>query len=318
MEKINNIPTKAQIQNAHCAIAPFIHRTPILSSSRINEYCGAEIYFKCENFQKIGAFKMRGATYATLTLTDEEKENGIATHSSGNHAQAVALSAFNHDIPAYVVMPRTAPLIKKNATLGYGAKIIECAPTIEDRQKTLDKIVTQTNATFIHPFNDFNVITGQSTAALEIFETHKNLDVIMAPIGGGGLMSGTCLTTHYYASDTELIGVEPMEVNDAFLSIQAGKIISNKSTNSIADGLLTNLGDKTFEILRSYINDILLVEEHEILHAMKWIYESLKIVIEPSCAVPLAAVFKNKERFKSKQIGIILTGGNVDLKKLPF
>lgn len=318
MEKITNIPTFSQIQAAHEAIKPYIHKTPVISNQSINKIAGATIYFKCENFQKIGAFKMRGASYATLTLTEAEKANGIATHSSGNHAQAVALSAKNHGIKAYIVMPRTAPIIKRNATAGYGAEIITCEPHIASRKEHLDKVVERTNATFIHPFDDYNVITGQATVAKELIEEVGVLDVMMAPIGGGGLMSGTALTTRYLLPNATILGAEPEEVNDAYLSYKKGEIIANKTINSLADGLLTNLSDKTFGIIKTHLDDVLLVTEEELVAAMRLIWERMKIIVEPSSAVPLAAILKQKERFAGKKIGLILTGGNVDVNKLPF
>jgi threonine dehydratase len=318
MQKINSVPTFLQIKTAHTAIKPYIHNTPVVSNQSINEISGATIFFKCENFQKIGAFKMRGASYATLTLTEEEKSCGIATHSSGNHAQAVALSAKNHNIKAYIVMPSSAPVIKRNATKGYGAEIITCEPNIASRKTTLDKVVERTGATFIHPFDDYNVITGQATASLELIEEVGHFDIMMAPIGGGGLMSGTSLTTNYLMPDTQIIGAEPIEVNDAFKSYHKGEIVGNDTINSIADGLLTNLSDKTFGIIREHLDDILLVSEQQIVEAMRLIWERMKIIVEPSSAVPLAAILNNKERFAGKKIGLILTGGNVDVNNLPF
>ncbi len=318
MQKINSVPTLIQIKAAHEAIKPYIHQTPVISNTSINQITGADIFFKCENFQKIGAFKMRGASYATLTLTKEEKACGIATHSSGNHAQAVALSAKNHGIKAYIVMPSTAPVIKRNATAGYGAEIITCEPNIASRKTTLDKVVERTGATFIHPFDDYNVITGQATASLELIREVGPLDIMMAPIGGGGLMSGTALTTKYLLPDTQIIGAEPIEVNDAYRSYHKGEIVVNETINSIADGLLTNLSDKTFGIIKEHLDDILLVSEKQIVEAMRLIWERMKIIIEPSCAVPLAAILNNKERFEGKKIGLILTGGNVDVNNLPF
>ena len=318
MQKLTSIPTKAQIETVHRAIQRYVHRTPLMTNSAINKISGASIYFKCENFQKIGAFKMRGASYATLTLTEEEKMAGIATHSSGNHAQAVALSAQNHGIKAYVVMPSSAPVIKRNATADYGAEIITCAPNIASRKEHLDAVVAQTKATFIHPFDDYNVIAGQATVAKEMLEDEGGFDYMMAPIGGGGLMSGTALSTHYWSPNTKVIGTEPEAVNDAFLSYQAGYIVPNKTIDSIADGLLTNLSDKTFGIIQKYVEEIITVSEADIIAAMRLIWERMKILVEPSSAVPLAAILRNKERFADKKIGLIITGGNVDVNQLPF
>ncbi|MCH2021060.1 MAG: threonine/serine dehydratase [Saprospiraceae bacterium] len=318
MEKITTVPSLKQILTAHKTIKPYIHQTPVISNASINKLTGASIFFKCENFQKIGAFKMRGATCATMALTDKEKTNGIATHSSGNHAQAVALSAKNHNINAYIVMPSSAPVIKRKATEGYGANIITCNPTIAARQSTLDQVVAKTNATFIHPFDNYNVIAGQATAAIELIEEVGRMDIVMAPIGGGGLMSGTALGTHYLLPDTQIIGTEPERVDDAYLSFQKGEIVKNKSINSIADGLLTNLSPKTFNIIKEHLNEIITVSEQQIIQAMRLIWERMKIIVEPSSAVPLAAILKQKERFLGQKIGLILTGGNVDINNLPF
>lgn len=313
MEKIIAIPTINQIKAAHEAIKPYIHHTPVLTCNTIDRMTGAKIFFKCENFQKIGAFKMRGASYATLTLSEDEKKKGIATHSSGNHAQAVALSAKNHGIKAYIVMPSNAPSVKKNATLGYGAEVIDCESNIQSRQDTLDKIVAQTGASFIHPFDDYNVITGQATAAKELIEEVEALDIVMAPIGGGGLMSGTCLSTHYLLPNAQIIGAEPLMVNDAYRSWKTGTLSKNElGAKSIADGLLTNLSDKTFEIIQKYIDNIFIVNEEEIKNAMLLVWERMKIVIEPSSAVPLAAILQQTELFEGKRVGVILTGGNVN------
>jgi len=318
LPKLSQIPTLSDIQNTHQAIQAFIHRTPVLQSTSINQIAGAEIYFKCENFQRIGAFKMRGGASAALRLTDEEKSKGIATHSSGNHAQAVARSAQELGIPAYIVMPSNAPAIKQAATRGYGAEIILCEPTLQARESTLEEVVAKTGATFIHPYNDYHVITGQATAALELLEDTNDMDMIMAPVGGGGLISGTALITSYLAPNTKVIGAEPAEVDDAYRSFHSGELQHNTPTNTVADGLRTSLGPKTLEIIRNYVEEIYLVEEQEIIDAMRLIWERMKIIIEPSCAVPLAAVLKNPTVFKGKKIGIIITGGNVDINHLPF
>jgi len=318
LEKLTRIPTLADIQATHEAIQPFIHRTPILSSSSINAIAEAEIYFKCENFQRIGAFKMRGGASAALRLTDTEKKKGLATHSSGNHAQAVARSAQMLGIPAYIVMPENAPAIKRAATAGYGAEIILCEPTLAARESTLEEVVAKTGATFIHPYNNYEVIAGQATASLELLQDQPDLDIIMAPVGGGGLMSGTALTTTFLHPHIKKYGAEPKAVDDAYRSFQSGVLQHNTHTNTIADGLRTSLGEKTLEIIRNYVDEIFLVEEQEIIDAMRLIWERMKIVIEPSCAVPLAAVLKYKEQFEGQKIGIIITGGNVDLGNLPF
>lgn len=318
LPKLTAAPTIEQIRHTHQAIQPFIHRTPVLTSDSINTRTGAEIYFKCENFQRIGAFKMRGGASAALRLTEAEKARGLATHSSGNHAQAIARSAQILGIPAHIVMPSNAPAIKKAATGGYGANITLCAPTLVAREATLDQVVAQTGATFVHPYNDYNVIAGQATAALELLEDSPGLDCIMAPVGGGGLMSGTALATRALSPQTTILGAEPAAVDDAYRSFHSGQVEQNDSTHTIADGLRTSLGEKTLAIIRQYVSDILLVEESEIIDAMRLTWERMKIIIEPSCAVPLAAVLKHPEQFAGQKIGIIITGGNVDLSQLPF
>jgi len=318
LNKLHNIPTIADIQNVHEAIAPYIHRTPILTSKSINEIAGAELYFKCENFQKIGAFKMRGATSAALALSEEEIEKGLATHSSGNHAQAVALSAKNLNTKAYIVMPNNAPLIKQQATAGYGAEITFCEPTQAARESTLAEIVKEKGATFIHPYDDYNVIVGQASCAKELIEDSPILDTIIAPIGGGGLMAGTALSAKYLSPMTKVYGTEPEAVNDAYRSFQSGKMEVNTTTDTIADGLKVNVGEKNFGIIKTHLEAVLTVSEEEIADAMKLIWERMKIIIEPSCAVPLAAILKYPEPFAQRKVGLILTGGNVDVNKLPF
>ena len=261
---------------------------------------------------------MRGGASASLRLTEEEKSKGVATHSSGNHAQAVARSARELDIPAYIVMPKNAPAIKQAATRGYGAEVILCEPTLESRESTLEEVVAETGATFIHPYNDYNVIAGQATAALEIIEDQPDLDIIMAPVGGGGLISGTALTTAYMAPHIRVIGAEPAAVDDAYRSFHSGVLQQNETTNTVADGLRTSLGPKTLDIIRNYVEEIYLVEEEDIIKAMRLTLERMKLIIEPSCAVPLAAVLKYPEVFSGKKIAIIITGGNVDINQLPF
>ncbi len=316
--KLQNIPTFEDIDNRHAAIDPFINNTPVISSSSINRISGAKIYFKCENFQKVGAFKMRGAISATMALSSKERARGIATHSSGNHAQAVALSAQNYSIKAYIVMPSNAPAIKRAATEEYGAEIITCQPTLEARETTLEEVTAKTGATFLHPYNNYDVIAGQATCAKELIEEVADLEVLFAPIGGGGLMSGTALSAHYLLPNAMIIGAEPKWADDAYRSFKSGKMEHNTRTDTIADGLRTNLGIYTFEIISKYVNDIITVSEEEIIAAMRLIWERMKIIIEPSSAVPFAALLQQKERFKGKKIGMILTGGNVDVNNLPF
>ncbi len=309
---------KELLEHAHQQIKPYIHRTPILTSSLLNEISGAEIYFKCENFQKMGAFKMRGAANAILNLSEDQRAMGVVTHSSGNFAQAVSLAAQKIGIPAHIVMPENAPQVKKDAVKGYGGKITECFPSIEVRQKTADQIIKKTGAAFLHPSNNLDVILGQGTAAKELLEDHDNFDYILTPVGGGGLVAGSALAANFFSKACKVIGAEPKEVDDAYRSLLSGKIESNESTNTMADGLRTNLGDINFPIIQKYVERLICVEELDILEAMKLIYQRLKIVIEPSSAVPFAAVLRERNFFAGKKVGIILSGGNVDLGKLPF
>ncbi|NOU58393.1 pyridoxal-phosphate dependent enzyme [Marinifilum caeruleilacunae] len=312
------IITKQHLLDTHERISDYIHRTPVFTSSLINEIVGTEIYFKCENFQKMGAFKMRGATNAILQLSNTEKEFGVATHSSGNFAQALALAAKLQGIKAYVVMPSNAPEIKKAAVKGYGGEVIECEPNLQARETTLNEVVNKTGAVFLHPYNDYYVIQGQGTAAMELIEDYADLDCIFAPVGGGGLLSGTALAAKHFSPNTKVIAGEPMGADDAWQSFQKGEIVPQTNPNTIADGLLTSLGDKTFPIIRDYVEDILRVEEEEIISAMRLIYERMKLVVEPSSAVALAALIKEKEKYQNQKIGVILSGGNVQLSKLPF
>lgn len=309
-------PTFQDIQQAAQRIAPLIHRTPVLTSESINQISGAQLFFKCENFQKGGAFKMRGAANAVLSLSDEEAARGVATHSSGNHGQALAKAAQSRGIKAYIVMPETAPSVKKKAVAGYGAEIILCKPTLQAREEALAKVVQKTGAAFIHPYNDERVICGQGTAAMELIEETGELDIVMAPVGGGGLLSGTAITTHAMLPSAKVIAGEPQGADDAYRSLKEGKIIPSSSPNTIADGLLTSLGSKTFPIIQALVSEIITVSDAEIIAALRLIWERMKIIVEPSCAVPLAAVLQQKEKFEGKKVGIILTGGNVDLEAL--
>ncbi len=306
------------MQELHAKIAPFIHRTPVLTSTLINEMTGASLFFKCENFQKMGAFKMRGATNAILNLTETEKYKGVITHSSGNFAQALSLAAKSLDVPAYIVMPDSAPEVKKAAVRTYGGKITECPSTLQDRERTADEIQQRTGATFIHPSNDLDVILGQGTAAIELLNAQPDLEYIITPVGGGGLIAGTALAVKNFGQDCKCIGAEPMEADDAWRSLKSGRIEENTSANTIADGLKTQLGDKNFPIILEHVQEIVRVTEEEIRSALRLIWERMKIVVEPSSAVALAAVIKEKERFREKKIGIIISGGNVDLENLPF
>ena len=318
MNKLNTIPNLTDIIETHQAIQPYIHRTPVLTCQSLNELSGAELFFKCENFQKVGAFKMRGAISAALRLTELEKANGLATHSSGNHAQAVALSAKLLGVPAYIVMPENSPKIKVAAVRGYGARITLCAPTLEARESTLSEVVKETGATFIHPYDNYDVIAGQATAAKELIEDSESLDIVIAPIGGGGLMSGTALSTQNLLPAAKIYGAEPKAVDDAYQSFLKKELVVNTTINTIADGLRTNLCPKTFQIILTHLQEIITVDESLIIKAMRLIWERMKIIIEPSCAVPFAAILNRPSLFKDKKVGIILTGGNVDLEQLPF
>lgn len=311
-----DFPSLSDIRAAHDRIQPFIHRTPILTSTAINQISGCEIFFKCENFQKVGAFKARGAANAVMKLSLADRAKGVATHSSGNHAAALARAASVAGIPSYIVMPSNAPEIKKKAVKSYGGEIIECEPNLKARETTLESVVKKTGATFIPPYDYIDVIEGQATCALEMLEDQQDLDILMAPVGGGGLLGGTALTTHYLKPSIQVIAGEPAGADDAFRSFHAGKIIPQTGPNTIADGLLTSLGTLNFELIQRHVSDILLATDPEIIEAMRLIYERMKIIIEPSCAVPLAALLANPSRFAGKKVGIILTGGNVDLGRL--
>jgi threonine dehydratase len=312
------LPSFSDIQTAHDRIRPFIHRTPVLTSKSINQIVGAELFFKCENFQKVGAFKFRGACNSVLALSDEEAKKGVCTHSSGNHAAALALAARMRGIPAYIVMPENAPEIKKKAVAGYGAQITFCEPTLAARESTLKKVAAETGATEIHPYNYFNVICGQGTAAKELIEETGQLDILMAPVGGGGLLSGTAISAKAMLPDVRVIAAEPAGADDAFRSFQSKTLQPSVNPKTIADGLLTSLGSITFPIIQNEVDQIVTVSEESIIAAMRMIWERMKIIIEPSSAVPLAAILENKVDVKGKKVGIILSGGNVDLGRLPF
>lgn len=307
--------TKAAIEAAANRIAPYIHNTPIMTCKSINALYGLDLYFKCENFQKIGAFKIRGGMNASLQLTKAQLEKGIATHSSGNHAQALAFAAEMLGIKAYIVMPESSPQVKVNAVKGYGAEVTICGSNQAARESTLEAIVERTGATFIHPYDNDEVITGQATCVKEIIEAIPDVDIVVTPVGGGGLLSGTCLGAYYLKPGLKVYAGEPEGAADAVLSLRSGKVEKAPFVNTIADGLMTTLSERTLEIIKAHVADILLVSEDEIKAALRLVYERMKIIIEPSCAVPLAAVLKNADLFKGKKVGIILTGGNVDLSK---
>jgi threonine dehydratase len=313
--KSNMTITKESIGAAHERIKPYIHHTPVLTSASIDEIAGCSLFFKCENFQKVGAFKSRGAMNAALKLSTEQLKKGIATHSSGNHAQALARAAKILGVKSYIVMPRTAPEIKKRGVRGYGGEIFECEPTLESRETTLAEVIRKTGATEIHPFNNFDVMEGQATCAKEFFKEAPALDFLLTPVGGGGLLSGTALVAKYFSPQTIVIAGEPELADDAYRSMKSGKIENALPPNSIADGLLTSLGDKTFPVIHENVKEVITVSEEEIIAAMRLVWERMKIIVETSCAVPLAAVLKNKSKFAGKTVGIIFSGGNVDLNK---
>lgn len=312
------IPEFRDVVEAHARIAPFIHHTPLYSSESINAIVGGELFFKCENFQKVGAFKFRGACNAVFSLSEEEASRGVATHSSGNHAAALALAARMRGIPAHIVMPRTAPEIKKKAVAGYGGIITWCEPTLQAREAALAEVVSETGAVVVHPYDNFHVIAGQGTAAREMIEDAGSFDVIMAPVGGGGLLSGTALSAKALSPGCRVIAAEPAGADDAFRSFHAGKIFPSVHPDTIADGLLTSLGERNFAIIMARVDDIVTVSEEKIIEAMRMIWERMKIIIEPSSAVPLGAILEGKVDVEGLKTGIILSGGNLDLGNLPF
>jgi threonine dehydratase len=290
------------------------HRTPVLTCSALDGLAGSELYFKCENFQKVGAFKFRGAYNSVSKLADEEVKKGVVTHSSGNHAQALALAAKLKGVPAYIVMPEGAPKVKKNAVIGYGAKVIECANNLQAREDTANKVVQETGATFIHPYDYQPVIEGQGTAGLELLEEVSDLDVIVAPVGGGGLLSGICVAAKGINPNIKIIAGEPKGADDAYRSMQAGVLIPQTNPVTIADGLKTSVGNLNWAIIQQNVERIITVSEEEIKKAMKLIWERMKIVVEPSGAVPFAAILSDEFRsYGFKKVGIVLSGGNVDL-----
>lgn len=306
--------TPADILNAHTRVKPYVRRTPVLHAETIDAMVGGKIFFKCENLQEIGAFKARGAMNAVLSLSEEEKSKGVATHSSGNHAQALARAAKLCGIESFIVMPSTAPEIKKRGVKEFGGKIFECEPNLQSRETTLEKVVADTGAVVVHPFNNEKVITGQATAAKELLDEVTDLDIVVAPVGGGGLLSGTALCVKYFSPHTKVIAAEPEGADDVFRSFISRKPETSQA-NSIADGLLTSLGSITFPIVMEHVSDVVTVSDEEIIRAMYLLWDRLKIIVEPSGAVPLAAILKAKEKFKGKKAGVILSGGNVDFGK---
>lgn len=312
------VPSIDDVRAAHQRIKPYIHETPVLTSSYLNELTGAQLFFKCENFQKAGAFKVRGASNAVFSLTDEEASKGVATHSSGNHALSLSYAAGRRGIPCTVVMPRTAPQPKKDAVRGYGGVIVECEPSTSSREETFADVVSKSGAEFVHPYNDIRVITGQATCSLELAETIPDLDAVVAPIGGGGMISGTCLTLSNIAPHINIFAAEPEQADDAYRSFKAGYIIADDSPNTIADGLKVPLKENTWHFVSNHVSDIQTASEEEIIAAMKLTWQRMKIVIEASCAVPLAVILKNPDVYRNKRVGVIITGGNVDMNTLPW
>ena len=312
------IPTFDDVKAAHERIKPHIHRTPVLTSSYFNELVGAELFFKCENFQKAGAFKVRGATNAVFGLSEEDAAKGVCTHSSGNHALSLSYAAGRRGIPCNVVMPRTAPEAKKAAVRGYGGIITECEPSTTSREAVFAEVQAATGGNFVHPYNDPRVIAGQGTCSVEFMEQTGGVDMMVAPIGGGGMISGTCLTLSNIAPEVEIIASEPEQADDAYRSFKAGHIIADDAPVTIADGLKVPLKELTWHFVSNHVTKIQTASEQEIIDAMKLTWQRMKIVMEPSCAVPLATILKNKDRFAGKRVGVIVTGGNVDMDKLPW
>lgn len=315
---MKEIPTYADVLEATERIKPFANKTPVLTSNWYDRQTGAELFFKCENFQKVGAFKFRGACNAVLSISEPEGNRGIVTHSSGNHAQAVALAARTKGYKATIIMPENAPSVKVKAVKEYGAQILFCEPTIDARKKMTYRFVEDTNAHFIHPYNHPMVIAGQGTLAKEFLEEIPDLDIIIAPVGGGGLISGTCISAKQIKPSIQVIGSEPELADDAYRSLKKGTIQPVLRTDTIADGLRTSLGDVTFKIMKEQLDDLVTVSEESIIREMRSVWERMKIIIEPSCAVPVAACMDRKFKIAGKKVGIILTGGNVDLEKLPW
>ena len=316
------VPTFDDMIAAHERIKPYIHRTPVLTSSYLNELSGCEIFFKCENFQKAGAFKVRGASNAVFALSDIEASKGVCTHSSGNHALSLSYAANRRGISCNVVMPRTAPEAKKSAVRGYGGIITECEPSTTAREEVFAEVQAKTGGNFVHPYNDPRVIAGQGTCSRELLEQMEGfggtLDMIVAPIGGGGMISGTCLTLSKLAPNVQIIASEPEQADDAYRSFKAGHLISDDAPDTIADGLKVPLKYLTWHFVKNHVTDILTASEIEIIDSMKLTWQRMKIIIEPSCAVPLATILKNPEVFAGKRVGVVITGGNVDLAKLPW
>ncbi len=315
---MTDIPDLEAIRQAHRRIAPYIHRTPVMSSRLVDERAAASVFCKCENLQRVGAFKIRGATNAVMCLEDGQLSRGVATHSSGNHGAALSMAAGFRGAPAYVVMPETASKAKIAAVAGYGGRIVHCGSDPADRQRVLDQVIAETGACLVHPFDDYRVIAGQGTTALELVEQVPDLDMVLVPVGGGGLISGIALALEHARPAVRVIGVEPRGVDDAYRSFRAGRIIPVPGGRSIADGLLTTVGARTFDIISRHVDDIVTVEESEIIEAMRFVWTRMKLVVEPSAAVPMAALLARKVDASGGRVGVIFSGGNVDLDQLPW
>lgn len=315
---MTDIPTLEDLTQARTRIAPHIHRTPVMTSRHVDERAGASVFCKCENFQRVGAFKIRGATNAVMSLDDRRIARGVATHSSGNHGAALSLAASTRGAPAYIVMPESASKVKIEAVEGYGGRIVHCSSDPADRQAVLERVIADTGACLVHPFDDYRVIAGQGTAGLELIEQAPGLNTVLVPVGGGGLISGVALALHYASPGTRVVGVEPGGVDDACRSFRAGRIIPVPGGTSIADGLLTTVGDKTFDIISRFVDDIVTVEDFEIIDAMRFVWTRMKLVIEPSAAVPMAALFSGRLDAGGGRVGVVFSGGNVDPDHLPW
>ena len=312
------LPELSDILSAHERIKPYIHITPVMTSQQLDRLFGCRLFLKCENFQKVGAFKFRGATNAVLLLSEDEKSMGVVTHSSGNHAAALALAAMTSGVKANIVMPENAPAVKKNAVAGYGAEITFCEPTLQAREETTRLIIERTGSTLVHPYDNFNVICGQGTAALELLEQKSDLDIIIAPVGGGGLLSGTSTTVKGINKQIRVFGAEPLNANDAYISFTTGKLTPSVKPVTVADGLLTSLSELTFSIIKNNVDRIITTKEESIIECMQLVWERMKIIIEPSSATVLAVIKENPGLFKGSKVGLIISGGNVDMRRLPF
>jgi threonine dehydratase len=313
-----NRPTLADVRAAAERIRPHAHRTPVLTCRAIDAMAGARVFFKCENFQKVGAFKFRGATNAVFSLAEAQAGRGVLTHSSGNHGAALALAAHLRGIPATVVVPGNAPPVKRAAIEGYGARIVECAPTLASREETAARVMAETGATLIHPYDDDRIIAGQGTAALELLAEQPDLELVLAPVGGGGLVSGTAIAVSGIAPAVRVVAVEPAGADDAYRSLQAGRIIPQTDPRTVADGLRTSLCPRTFAVIRALVAEIVTVSEESIVRAMRHVLERMKIVIEPSAAVPVAALLEGRLAARGRRVGVILSGGNVEWDRLPW